>query len=77
MKTVYREEHQGAEDLEDSIANLDLPPVDTLKEKGDTTLTSASLVSLLPAEHLVAKQAFKPQTIDKGATAIRGLWTQL
>ena len=61
--------------MEDSVANLDLPSVETLEDRGDPTLTSASLVALLPAEHLVAKKAFTPKAVDQGATA--NTWPRL
>ena len=47
----------------------------TLKDKGDPTLTRASLAALLPAEHLVTREAFAPKTVNQGATAIT--WPRL
>ena len=75
MKVGYCEEHQGDEDLDDSVANLNLPPVETLKNKGDPTLTSASFAALLPAEHLVAREACTPKAVNQGATTIT--WPKL
>ena len=42
--------------------------METLEDRGDPNLTSASLTALLPAEHLVDREAFTPKTIDQGAT---------
>ena len=48
------EECQEAEDLADLVANLDLPSVETLEDRGALTLTIASLSAFPPAEHLEA-----------------------
>ena len=64
------EENQKAADLEDLVVSLDLPSVESLEDKGALTSTVASLVVLLPVEHLAAWEALSPiNAADQGVTA--------
>ena len=58
------EEHQEAEDLEKLVVSLDLPSVEAMKDRGALTLTSASIVAILPAEDLVAREALAPKLLN-------------
>ena len=64
-------EHQEAGDLQDLVANLNLPSMESLENRSDIIPTIASLVALLPADHLAAWKALTPINIaDPNVTAI-------
>ena len=69
------EERQEAKDLEDLVANLELPSVEALEDGGALTLS----IAFLSAEHLKAGEALTPivaaNAADQGVSAIT--WPRL
>ena len=61
-------EHQEAGDLQDLVASLDFPSIESREDR--SAITVASLPDLLPADHLAAWEALTLiNAADQGVTA--------